>query len=220
MLRVQLPDFGQLPANAAKRLAQQRELLTALGKLLLARVQADYDVKADHGEGSDGEGWDDLTPSYVEARVLRRAPARRLLDQIKLLEKQDYPSLRNSDARRAQIRQAIAQIRNRIKAIINEELRNYKIGIDTGMQRAAQARGLEDTVWNRPEEDGLGLNLFEVTDTSVTLGYEREYSSDFDERRPLIPEPLPKAWLSELDRTAGKWGGRVIQDAINAFEGL
>ena len=221
MLRLQLPDFGQLPANAARRLAQQRELLTALGKLLLARVQEAYDVKADHGKGSDGITWPDVSRRTLEARVLRRGPARLLRDQIDRLNEQlrQLSNSKNQAARRTQIRRTIDQAQQRINALIEQEVASHQIGIDTGLQRAAKATDLDDNVWNRPDEDGRGQNVFAVTDTSVTVGYQRTYSQYFDAARTLIPETIPEAWLSALDREAGKQCGHVIQEAIDAMKG-
>jgi TolA-binding protein len=221
MLRLQLPDFGQLPANAGKRLSQQRELLTALGKLLLARVQGAYDTKADHGKGSDGITWPDVSRRTLESRVLRRGPARLLREQINGLQEQlrRLSHSKNQTAQQAQIRRTIEQAQQRIKALIEQEVANHQIGIDTGLQRAAKASNLDDNVWNRPDEDGRGQNVFAVTDTSVTVGYQRTYSHYFDAARKLIPETIPDAWMSDLDREAGRQCGRVIRDAIDAMKG-
>lgn len=61
------------------------------------------------------------------------------------------------------------------------------IGIDTGLQQASASPGFQGS-------DGKGGNIDIVTETSVTVGYGREYSGYFDAARPLLPTVLPEAW--------------------------
>lgn len=67
-----------------------------------------------------------------------------------------------------------------------------QIGVDTGMQLASAEPGFKAS-------DGKGGNILIATDSFVEVGFGREYSEDFDEDRPLIPDPLPVEWLETIE---------------------
>lgn len=82
-----------------------------------------------------------------------------------------------------------------------------EIGVNTGLQRASAAPGFR-------AGDGQGGNVFELDNTSVTVGYGREYSEHFDKDRPLLPNGLPDAWAKELEVTLGQWGDETLKARI------
>lgn len=81
------------------------------------------------------------------------------------------------------------------------------IGIETGQQLGSSLPGFRG-------RDGLGGNIFEVADSSVTVGYGRSYSEHFDTRRPLLPPKLPAAWQERLEELAAAWGEERISQAL------
>lgn len=79
----------------------------------------------------------------------------------------------------------------------------FEIGVDTGLQRASASPGFIGP-------DGKGGNLLLMSQASVTVGYNRTYSDHFDRLRPLIPNPLPEAWLKRIGRRVQRWAEGIV----------
>lgn len=187
-----LGDLTQARLRAEQRLAAERDiLLNTLGTQVLSFAQQDYVTKARGGEGTDGITWDPLQRSTLAARVARRAPYKALVRQRKSL----------AGMRDAKSRAKRKQITAKQHALIDKESSRYEIGVDTGLQRASAAPGHPD-------------NLFDLSPSSVTVGYNREYSEHFDAKRQLLPEELPDAWQEELNALTLDWAVRILEEEM------
>lgn len=80
-----------------------------------------------------------------------------------------------------------------------------QIGVDSGLQRASAAPGYK-------APDGRGGNVMEIEGAGITVGFGREYSEHFDDKRKLIPDKLPDEWQKELEGTVSDWAGQVINE--------
>lgn len=69
-----------------------------------------------------------------------------------------------------------------------------RIGIVTGRQRAAA--------------------FVDVNDSSLSLGYDCPYSPYFDQERPLIPDPFPTTWLTELEPIVQHWAESLLTTSL------
>lgn len=84
------------------------------------------------------------------------------------------------------------------------------IGIDTGLQRDSASPGFIGA-------DGKGGNLFEQDEDGVTVGYNREYSEFFDEKRPLLPETLPPAWVEKQEEIIRQWAEKIMEEGTEGI---
>jgi hypothetical protein len=76
----------------------------------------------------------------------------------------------------------------------------YQIGIDKGLQR----QGL------MPGKGGdQGPNLTTTEDT-VTVGATMHYSKDFDKRRKIIPDVVPKKWIEDIEKQVAEYGAELF----------
>ncbi len=82
----------------------------------------------------------------------------------------------------------------------------YEIGRNTGNQLM--------TLQPARFTGGDSSNM-EFTATSVTVGAAMNYSKYFDEHRTIIPDPLPAAWLEQLEQKAAEKGGEIFETFIN-----
>lgn len=82
---------------------------------------------------------------------------------------------------------------------------NVAIGIDTGLQLASASPGFNASG---------GGNIFQLTNTSITVGYGRSYSKYFDELRPLLPDHLPENWRKKLEAIAGRWADAIVRGEL------
>lgn len=82
-----------------------------------------------------------------------------------------------------------------------------EIGIDTGLQRASASPGFVGP-------DGKGGNLMQQDPTSITVGFNREYSEHFDAKRTLLPETLPDAWEEQLSDIAQQRLDRIMDEEM------
>lgn len=81
------------------------------------------------------------------------------------------------------------------------------IGIDTGLQLASASPGFKGS-------DGQGGNVLEVTETSVTVGYGREYSQRFDAARPLLPTTLPDKWREACEDITNRRISKILNEEL------
>ena len=81
------------------------------------------------------------------------------------------------------------------------------IGIDTGLQQASASPGFKGS-------DGKGGNILEVTDTSVTVGFGREYSEHFDALRPLLPIELPESWRQKCEDIKDRRISQILKEEL------
>jgi hypothetical protein len=68
----------------------------------------------------------------------------------------------------------------------------------------------------------IGLRTGELRESLTTLGNTGEtrvgfaaaHANLFDERRPLIPTPLPRSWMREIERHAETQLGKLLADSL------
>lgn len=213
-LRVVFP-IQQLKAMLDQaRTNLQRELPTVLrsvGEQLLSFARRDYTTLSRGGATADGRQWKPLSPSTVAARVRNRPTARRIISQRHDLARQ----IRNlngpqSSKRKAVLRKRRAALGAQLKSMIGAELTQAEIGIDTGMQQAAGRPGFVGP-------DGLGNNILKVDtqNASVTVGYGRDYSNDFDVERPILPDSVPESWIDAATSTVQLWAEHAARKSVN-----
>lgn len=169
-------------------------LLDQIGVQVMALSKTDYRTKARGGTGSDGISWEKLDRATLEARVRSRAPAKRIVAQRKQLAEQIRQTKGKGSTRKiARLRERRQKLMDRLNQMIDREFARHEIGVDTGLQRASA-----EPQYTAP--DGKGGNIHKIEGTQVTVGYGREYSGWFDEKRPLLPEQLPTSWTEKLER--------------------
>jgi hypothetical protein len=93
---------------------------------------------------------------------------------------------------------------NRTKETLQQKISpsagGYQIGIDKGLQR----QGL------MPGKGGdQGPNLTTTEDT-VTVGATMHYSKDFDKRRKIIPDVVPKKWIEDIEKQVAEYGAELF----------
>lgn len=198
--------------------------LVGVQTLSLARLA--YRDKSRGNTGSDGITWDKLSRKTIEARVRKRAPSKRIVEQRRKVAKQIEQTLeqakqqsgKGSGKRRKSRgkppKEKVATLRKKRKdllakhqALVDREFSKHAIGIDTGLQFNSSQPGFAAT-------DGRGGNLLEVQGTVVTVGFLRVYSEHFDKRRKLMPETLPDRWQEELAKVVGRWSQQQISKFI------
>lgn len=82
------------------------------------------------------------------------------------------------------------------------------IGIDTGLQ-------LNSAQPQFKASDGKGGNVFNVDPLQgVTVGFGREYSEFFDEKRKLMPDVLPQEWRDALDELVVDWADTLVKEEL------
>lgn len=220
-------ELGRL-ADAVRKAAgnlpeRQRDLLTNLGLSLLEKSQFSYLDKSRGRRGEDGIVWKPLARATLEARVRRRSPAKRIVasrrkkaEQIKQAQREISDAGRGKDSanQRKRLRDKIARLRkqraeqvDKLRKLIDQEVQNHEIGVDTGLQINSASPG-----YTAP--DGRGGNILIADEAKVTVGYGREYSPYFDEDRPLFPERLPNEWIADLEQTAARFVEREVGRAF------
>lgn len=201
-----LDDIQRAALRAQGRLEERRrDLLDVLGTTILSESQLAYRTKARGGRGSDGITWKKLSPKTLEARVRRRAPARRIVRQRKkLAEKIRNTKGKGSGKKKEGLRKKRKDQLEKLQSLIQKEVNQHEIGVDTGLQRASASPGFR-------ARDGRGGNTYEFGPDRITVGYNRKYSTFFDEARPLLPDPLPQAWQQELDQRTEEFMQRLLE---------
>lgn len=174
---------------------QKKKLLKRLGLQLLSNAQLDYETKGRGGTGTDGISWDKLAPSTIAAKNRKGAgqsgtAAKAAKKTLKDKKKKGRPSNKAKAAKTFLAGAAGTQI-----------------GVDSGLQRASVKPGFIAS-------DGKGGNILEVEEDAVTVGYGREYSEYFDEKRKLLPDTLPPAWEKDLDKTQEEWADEIIKQKL------
>lgn len=180
------------------------QLMEILGVQVLSEAQLAYTSKARGSVGSDGVAWPKLARATLEARVRRVGRGRTIVAKRKKLAEQIRSTKgKGATAKVVKLRKQRADLKADLEKLVDAAVANHEIGVDTGLQRASAKPGF------RPPAGGG--NVLEVNGNEVTVGYGRNYSTYFDERRKLLPETLPAAWATELDRRAEEWAGGVIR---------
>lgn len=187
----------QLKATRQQMAKKKAELLETMGVQLLADAQLDYLTKSKGGTGKDGVSWKplhELTIKRKNRRGLNQTGtaakrAQKLVDQ----KKRGRPSKKVKDA----------------KSFLQNS-QSTDIGVDTGLQRASASPGFIGP-------DGKGGNFFEQDETSVTVGYNREYSKYFDEARPLLPDELPQEWQEHQEQIVTDWAEKLLEEGIGGI---
>jgi len=204
------------------------------GVSVLGRAQRDYETKSRHGTGEDGTHWKELSPKTIEARVRRRAAAKKIVDERKRLADEIRGILYGGLTPRARkgkgkvvskdeavrvLRERREALKRKLDSLVINEMSSYQIGVDQGLQRASAAPGFNDPakVWRLNPADGEGENLFRVDGGTVTLAYNRSYSAAFDSERPIFPEQLPQAWKDEAGDAVGDWADDRIKEAMGGL---
>lgn len=196
----------RIRAAQGKLESDRQNLLSTLGTQLLSLAQQSYVTKARGGTGDDGIRWAKLSRATIEARVRRRAPARNIVRQRRDLAKQIRGLTKAKDApkRKALIAKR-KSLTAKLEAMIDKEMAQHEIGVDTGLQRSSATPGFKGS-------DGKGGNIKTITGDSVTVGYARNYSKWFDEKRPLMPKELPPPWVEKLEKTTQTWAEKIVRD--------
>jgi hypothetical protein len=208
--KVQLSDGVRQIIAAQQRLDSDRPtVLQRIGVQLLSLSQLAYREKARGGTGSDGITWAKLSRKTIEVRVRSRAPAKRIVAQRRDLAKQ-IKALKGpgSNAKRARLVQRRKDLAAKLQSLVDTEYSRHEIGVDTGLQRSSAQPGFA-------APDGKGGNVLDVSPQAVTVGYAREYSKYFDEKRPLFPETLPDAWEKQIEQTVEKWATEILQRELD-----
>ncbi len=210
--------------------ARNSEGAERVGISILRNVQEAYDAKSRKESAEDGIVWRDLSRATLEARVRRRAEARRIVEQRRQLAS-EIRSIRSGAAeprsrfgKKAATSQANAiqqrekrraELSAKMQALVDHESSAYEIGVDTGLQRSSGSPGFSDPVWNQAPSDAFGHNTFIVDAGRVTIGYDRTYSAAFDAQRELLPENLPDPWRVEAESAFSTWADQIIQSGRN-----
>lgn len=222
-----------LTKDLVEKLRKQRsDGAMSVGVSVLANVQRAYRDKARGGMGSDGEVWRDLSSKTLEARVRRRAPARKIVEQRRQIAQEIQgilsggvtPRSRRGKKKEVSKRAAVKNLRQirkdlsrKLDNLVITEHSSYEIGVDTGLQINSASPGFTDpnSVWHRDPIDSLGANLFSVNAGNVAIAYDRSYSAAFDAERKLIPKTLPDPWRIEAEGQFVKWADLVINAGDN-----
>lgn len=184
------------------------ELMNQLGTQVLSWSQQSYLAKARGGRGNDGIQWAPLKRATLEARVRKRADARGIVQERRSLASQIRSTKgAGSSGRKARLRAKRKELLARLKSLVDREVDNHEIGVDTGLQRSSATPGFTGT-------DGRGGNVFRRQGLSVTVGYGRRYSPHFDRRRPLLPAAIPTKWQQGLDRRTERWLEAIVPDEL------
>ena len=184
----------RIKAAAADFERKKKTLLKRLGLQILSNAQLDYQTKGRGGTGTDGIKWTPLAESTI------RAKNRKGNKQSGTAAKAAKKTLKGQK-RGGQTKQQKAA-----KTFLSNAA-NTQIGVDSGLQRASA----------QPEfkgPDGKGGNVFDIEETAITVGYGREYSEYFDEKRPLLPETLPPAWEKDLDKIQEEWADEILKEHL------
>lgn len=181
-------------------------LMDQIGVQVMALSRQDYRTKARGGTGSDGISWQPLTRETIEARVRSRAPARRIVAQRKQLAEQIRQTRGKGSTRKiARLRERRKKLLDRLNKLVDREVAKHEIGVDTGLQRASAKPGYRGP-------DSKGGNVHRIDADEVTVGYGREYSGWFDEKRKLLPEELPDSWTEKLERIVTTTAETIAQE--------
>lgn len=173
---------------------QKKKLLKQLGLQLLSNAELDYETKGRGGTGTDGIKWDPLAASTIAAK--NRKGNRQSGTAAKDAKRTVKGAKRGGQTKKQKA------ARSFLSASAGTQ-----IGVDTGLQRASARPGFIS-------EDGKGGNVLDVEEDAVTVGYGREYSEYFDEKRPLLPKDLPSDWEKDLDKTTEEWADEIIKDKL------
>ncbi|MDE2098974.1 MAG: hypothetical protein KGL39_17100 [Patescibacteria group bacterium] len=84
----------------------------------------------------------------------------------------------------------------RLEALIDAGMQNHQIGVDTGLMRSSSSPGF-------------------AQGGQIIVGFQMGYAKYFDQKRTLIPEPLPADWMRRLEKKAEDWGTQIIQSVID-----
>lgn len=185
----------RLGETAAEFKRQKKKLLKRLGLQLLSNAQLDYETKGRGGTGTDGITWKPLAESTIKAKNRKGnrqsgTAAKAAKKTLKESKKKGRPSNKTKAAKSFLAGAAGTQI-----------------GVDSGLQRASAAPGFVAS-------DGKGGNVLEVEEEAVTVGYGRDYSEYFDEKRKLLPDELPPAWEQDLDKTQEEWADEILKNKL------
>jgi hypothetical protein len=206
-LIVDLPDLDHLltqaTANALQRHGQ--ELHRIAGVYVLNQSRLAYIAKSKGQQGSDGITWKPIARGTAEARVRRRAPARRIVAKRRQLAERIKSE--KSEAAREKLRKQREAESAKLQALIDAEHAKAKTGIDTGLQINSAQPGYQPP-------DGQGGNVFRLQQNQVTVGFGRSYSTYFDAQRTLLPERLPVAWEQGLSKLLTKTVEQILREAL------
>jgi hypothetical protein len=206
-LIVDLPDLGTYLDQAAATLNRHgQELHRIAGVYVLNQSRLAYIAKSKGQQGSDGITWKPIARATAEARVRRRAPARRIVAKRRELARKASAE-KNPTVRAKLVKQREAE-NGKMQALIDAEHAKAKIGIDTGLQINSAQPGYQPP-------DGQGGNVCRLQANQVTVGFGRSYSTYFDEKRQLLPEKLPIAWEQGLSRILEKTVEQLLREALS-----
>lgn len=215
MLRITFPTaqlqalIGRAQANLKRGLP---DVLRAIGTQFLSFARRDYTTLSGGGATADGRQWKTLTREGIAARVRGRPAASQIVAQRRALARQ-IRDLKGptAEARRKMLRRQRTELAARMESLVDAELARPQIGIDTGLQRASGQPGFVGP-------DGHGGNIFDVDPqaASVTIGYGRDYSEDFDSQRPLLPDIPPESWITAATSTVEIWADSLVREAFKS----
>lgn len=202
-VKTQLPLLVRRIRRAQGKLQEDNQrLLEVLGVQLLSLSLQAYRVKARGERGSDGIKWKKLKRGTLENRVRRRAESRRIVSRRRRLAREARDAKPDKAKR---LRKQRKDLFARHESLVDREVANHEIGVDTGLQRSSASPGFSGT-------DGRGGNFFDIRGTQVTVGYNRSYSKHFDRVRKLLPDTLPDAWQQKMEEQTLTWAESIIQE--------
>lgn len=207
-VRINISEDVRRAREAQGKMASDRKtILERIGIQALSLAQLAYREKARGGTGSDGITWAKLSRETIEARVRSRAPAKRIVAQRKQIASQISATKgKGSNAKRARLVKQRKELLARLQSLIDTEYSRHEIGVDTGLQRSSAQPGFAGS-------DGKGGNIMKLDCVSVTVGYGRQYSKYFDEKRPLLPAVLPPSWVTSFDQLVDRWLKEIMRDS-------
>lgn len=143
-------------------------------------------------------------PPKARRRRSGRPSRRRPQSPVKAIQKRlkTMPKIRGAGTtiaeKVAKLRRKRLELLLKLEQMVDREFAQHEIGVNTGLQRSSATPGYRAT-------DSKGGNLFEKGTDFVTVGYARNYSKFFDEKRSLLPAELPADWQRKIDKTATDW---------------
>jgi hypothetical protein len=206
-LKHNLPELvADLRRAQGKWRQDQKELMEVLGTTLLSEAKKSYRLKARGQQGSDGVRWRKLKRGTLDGRVRRRSASRRIVKQRRKLAGQIRSATgKGSTLRKQKWRKKRKALFQKHERLIDKEVSRHEIGVDTGLQRSSASPGFSG-------QDGKGGNIFKVSQTRVTVGYNRTYSKFFDVARTIMPEVLPSSWNKKLGNNIHNWSKRILKE--------
>lgn len=177
--------------------AERPRVLGKIGSKMLQFARQEYrSLSEGGGAPSDGRQWKSLDDDTFEASARRKAAARRLVTQRRVIAAQIKSTKgKGSGARKAVLRKKRAALMEQLRALFAKDRTTHKPGLDTKRQK------------------GKASYRVNAQSSSVTVGFGN-FNILFDEERELMPEDAPAAWLNACDEILESWAGDVARSVL------